>query len=228
MSNELLDFEILGGEMFSTVAINLKANQQVLAEAGSMAFMDGKIDMSTSTGGGVWKGLKRSFSGESFWQNTFTGPGILTLANGLPGDTESFNVAANEGWVLTRDAYLGGTTNIEVSTKWGGFKTMFTGEGALLTHVKSTGGPGLFFAGCYGALKKHEIPEGEEFAVDNGLFFACPEGTKFKMSKIGGWKSFFLGGEGIVLRFFGPAIVYTQSRSLDPLVRRVGKKFSKS
>ena len=227
MSNELLEFEIHGGEMFSTVTINLQANQQVLAEAGSMAYMDGRIDMNTSTGGGVWKGLKRSFSGESFWQNTFTGPGKLTLASCLPGDTESFNVAPNEGWVLTRDAYLGGTLNIEVSTKWGGFKSMFTGEGALLTHVKSKGGNGIFFAGCYGAIKRHEIPEGEEFTVDNGLFFATPEATKFKMSKIGGWKSFFLGGEGIVLRFFGPAVVYTQSRSLHPLVSRIGKRLAK-
>ena len=227
MSNELLDYEILGGEMFSTVAIDLKVNQEVLAEAGSMAFMDGTIVMKTTTGGGFMKGLKRSFSGESFWQNTFTGPGKLTLANNLPGDTETFKIAPNEGWILTRDAYIGGTTNIEVSTKWGGFKTLFSGEGALLTHVKAVNSDGLFFAGSYGALKKHEIAEGEEFTVDNGLFFACPEGTNFKMSKIGGWKSFFLGGEGVVLRFFGPAVVFTQSRSLHPLVRRVGSKLKR-
>jgi uncharacterized protein (TIGR00266 family) len=227
MSNELLDYEILGGEMFSTVTIDLKANEQVLAEAGSMAYMDGKVDMNTSTGGGVWKGLKRSFSGESFWQNTFTGPGKVTLANSLPGDSEAFKINPNEGWILTRDAYLGGTTNIEVSSKWGGFKTMFTSEGALLTHVKSTAGDGLFFAGCYGAIKKHEIAEGEEFTVDNGLFFATPEKTNFKMSKMGGWKSFFLGGEGIILRFFGPCIVYTQSRSLHPIVSRIGKRLAR-
>ena len=227
MSNELLDFEIQGGQMFSTVTIDIKANQQVKAEAGSMAFMDGKIEMNTSTGGGVWKGLKRSFSGESFWLNTFTGPGKLTLANSLPGDTETFRVEPNEGWILTRDAYLGGTLNIEISSKWGGFKTLFSGEGALLTHVKTSDGDGLFFAGGYGAIKRHEIAEGEEFTVDNGLFFACPEGTNFKMSKMGGWKSFFLGGEGVVLRFFGPAIVYTQSRSLHPLVERVGRRLAK-
>ena len=38
-----------------------------------------------------------------------------------------------------------------------------------------------------------------------------------KVSKVGGRKSFFLGGEGIVIRYTGPGVVYTQNREIGLL-----------
>jgi len=38
-----------------------------------------------------------------------------------------------------------------------------------------------------------------------------------RVSKVGGRKSFFLGGEGIVIRYTGPGIVYTQNREIGLL-----------
>ena len=37
------------------------------------------------------------------------------------------------------------------------------------------------------------------------------------MSKVGGKKSFILGGEGIVIKYKGPGVVYTQNRDIGAL-----------
>lgn len=214
--SKLLDFEVVGRPSYATVEVKLQDGQEINAESGAMAYMDGTVDMETSSQGGMIGGLKRKLTGESFWVNTFKGPGMVALATNMPGDIIAMDVSASPsgGWIMTKDAFIGGTTNVKVSSKWGGFKSMFGGEGAFLTHVSSEEGDGLFFAGGYGHIKKHEIPQGKEFVVDNGLFFATQESTKFKTSKVGGKKSFILGGEGLVMRFFGPCTVFTQSRDL--------------
>jgi uncharacterized protein (TIGR00266 family) len=189
-----------------------------------MAFMDGTVEMKTSAKGGVFKGLKRMFSGESFFVNTFTGPGKITFAPGIPGDIVPLSVSPSTGgWILSKDAFLAGTPDLDISSKSGGFKSLFGGEGLFLTHVSAKEVEGLFFAAGYGAIQKHEIPDGQSFVVDTGLFLATSERTEFKTSKVGGMKSFLFGGEGLVMRFFGPAIVLTQSRSLQDLAALIAQ-----
>ena len=228
-SNKILDYEIHGGPSFATVEVNLAPGQQIIAEAGAMAYMDGTVEMKTSAKGGVLKGIARKFTGESFFINTFTGPGKVAFTTGLPGDIIPLTTSPEQGgWILSRDAFIAGTANVTVSSKWGGLKSMIGGEGAFLTHVKAEEGEGLFFAGGYGAIKKHEIPPGKELIVDNGLFFATSEHTQFTISKVGGLKSLFFGGEGLVMKFKGPAVVLTQSRALPQLISYIVEKLPKS
>jgi len=40
---------------------------------------------------------------------------------------------------------------------------------------------------------------------------------QFKVSKVGGKKSFILRGEGLVIRYTGPGIVYTQNKDIRML-----------
>jgi len=135
-------------------------------------------------------------------------------------------IRPDQGWVIQQDAYLAGSPNIDVSSKWGGFRSILGGEGAFLTHLSSSdGNKGQVFLGGFGSLKKHEIPAGKEYVLDTGIFFATPDATNFRTSKVGGMKSFFFGGEGLVMRFTGPCTVYTQSRGmhsfLDLLLSKV-------
>ncbi len=225
MTNNTLSYKIHGAPAYATVEIQLKPGEQVIAEAGAMDYMDGTVQISTSASGGLIKGLKRKLSGESFFMNIFTGPGSVFFSSSVPGDIMPFEVSPieNGGWILSKDAFIVGTPNLEISSKWGGFKSILGGEGAFLTKVSTKEGHGMFFAGAYGAIQKHEIPSGKEFVVDTGLFFAAKEDVKFEISKVGGMKSFLLGGEGLVLRFYGPATIYTQSRTLSGLALTLAK-----
>jgi len=74
----------------------------------------------------------------------------------------------------------------------------------------------MFFAGNYGTLERHEIPAGKSFFVDTGLFFAAHESTSINVGKAGSIAAFCCGGEGFVMKFRGPAVIYTKSR--DPSI----------
>jgi len=79
---------------------------------------------------------------------------------------------------------------------------------------------GMFFAGNYGALERHEIPPGKMLFVDHGLFFAAHELTRISMGLVGGICGCTCGGEGFVMKFFGPCVVYTKSRDPSRLFER--------
>ncbi|HRI89370.1 MAG TPA: AIM24 family protein, partial [Candidatus Hydrogenedentes bacterium] len=64
MAHEI-DYTIHGDDM-QLVEVELDPGEGVRAEIGTMTFMEPGIQMDTSTGGGIMKGLKRMVTGESF------------------------------------------------------------------------------------------------------------------------------------------------------------------
>ena len=218
----LLRYEITGGEAFGAVTIHLdKPGQQIVAEGGAMIYMTGGVKMSTKSTGGLMKGLKRTFSGESMFQNYFelepdVQTGFVTFAPGVPGSIVHLHLHQGEGWTLSQGAYIAGTPSVQVDTRKGGFKQMFGGEGFFLVDIK-TDAEGDVWMGGYGFIERHEVKAGEEFIVDNGVMLAFQSHMEYSLSKVGGKKSFFLGGEGVVIRYKGPGIVYTQNRDIGAL-----------
>jgi uncharacterized protein (AIM24 family) len=67
---DVIDYFIYGDDM-QLVEIELDPGEGVRAEAGTMMYMDDRIEMQTSTGGGLFKGFKRMITGESFFITTF-------------------------------------------------------------------------------------------------------------------------------------------------------------
>jgi hypothetical protein len=76
-----------------------------------------------------------------------------------------------------------------------------------------------------GSVQRHDIPAGRVFFVDNGLFFAAHEKTKIKIRPVGGVKATCCSGEGLVMAFLGPAVVFTQSRDPSIFVRPTPASF---
>jgi len=109
--------------------------------------------------------------------------------------------------------------NIIVSAKWAGCgNCCLTEQGPFFTHVRTekNSGTGMFFAGSYGALERHEILSNKLFFVDAANFFAARDDIKFKIGLIGGLKQCCCSGELFVMKFRGPCVVFTRSR--DPSV----------
>jgi len=217
-----LKYEIVGKPAFSLVRIHLEQpGQQVKAEGGAMVYMSGHISMETKSAGGLMKGLQRKFSGESMFQNFFTlpdgsPPGMVAFAHGAPGDIVHLHLNQGEEWTLSRDAYICGTPSIEVTSKLGGFKSILGGEGLVLTKLYAEA-EGDVWIGGYGFVERHDLKDGEELVVDNGVMMAFQSQINHTVSKVGGRKSFMLGGEGIVIRYRGPGVVYTQNREIELL-----------
>lgn len=220
--NSFFKYEIVGGPAFSVVKIYLdQPGQQVRAEGGAMVYMDGHVQMETKSAGGVMRGIKRKFSGESMFQNFFSlldgaPPGMVAFAHGAPGDIVHFHLNKGEEWTLSRDAYICGTKSIAVTSKLGGFKSILGGEGLVLTKIIAEG-EGDVWIGGYGFVERHELEPGQEFVCDNGVMMAFQSHMQHRVSKVGGTKSLFLGGEGVVIRYTGPGVVYTQNREIGLL-----------
>ena len=72
----------------------LQPGEAVTAESGAMVGMSTNVQMQTQSGG-LLKGLKRMFGGESFFRNTFTagaGQGEVLFATPLCGDMAVLDV----------------------------------------------------------------------------------------------------------------------------------------
>ena len=67
---DVIDYQIFGDDL-QLVEVELDPGEGVRAEAGTMTYMEDGIEMQTGTGGGLFKGFKRMFTGDSFFSTTF-------------------------------------------------------------------------------------------------------------------------------------------------------------
>jgi uncharacterized protein (TIGR00266 family) len=212
-----LTYHIKGRPAFAYVDMDIPAGQNVVADGGAMLWMESSVQMNTWCYGGCCASYWRQCSGESGCQNKFSGPGKVGFGFDLPGDILPFAVAPGQGWILTSAGFVCGTENVHVTTQWSGCGAcLFGGEGPFFTRVSCADGTGVFFAGGYGSIERHEIPAGKQFFVDTSLFFAAHESTAIDVGTPGGCMSFLCSGEGFIMKFNGPCVLYTQSR--DPRI----------
>ena len=193
--------------------LHLDPGEEVKSEAGAMMAMSANIDISTSTEGGVLRGLKRSvLGGESFFMNTFTATGPdahVAVAPALPGDIISWPLTGNTVY-LQSGSYLAAPGTIDIDSKWGGAKTFFSKEGLFM--LKCTG-HGELLVSSYGAVQAIDLAPGQTYRVDTGHMVGWEEGISYDVKKVGNWKSTMLSGEGLIVHLTGPGRVYLQTRS---------------
>ena len=65
-----MDYTIHGSTM-QAVVLTLLSGESVLTETGGMAWQTGNFKMATKMPGGLFGGLKRKFTGESFFMTTY-------------------------------------------------------------------------------------------------------------------------------------------------------------
>ena len=193
---------------FSFLTVRLKPNQVIKVEARAMATMDTNLRMQTKMRGG----LGRLLTGESIFINEFTaqnGPGEIGIAPGSPGDMEHVYLD-NSVIFLQNTAYVASGPGVTIETKWQGFvKGFFSGESLFL--IRCSGKGDLWF-NTYGALFGVDVAG--QYVVDTGHIVAFTEGLQYSISRIGGYKSLFFSGEGLVCRFSGTGRLWVQTRKL--------------
>lgn len=209
---------------FSLLSVKIAPGEKITAEAGAMVSMDATVNIETKMQGGLGSALKRSFlGGESFFMNHFTGQGEVTFAANTPGDITYVKMAGNTIFVQS-GSYICSAGDINVDTKFGGAKTFFSGEGLFLLKIS---GAGDLFLGSYGAITVRELGAGQQLKVDTGHMVAFDESVKYEVKAVGGLKSTFLSGEGLVAQFTGPGKVWMQTRSLDAFINLIAPKIVK-
>ena len=212
-----MQVDIHSGPSFALGEITLPPGGAVRVEAGAMAMTRGDVQMTTSTRGGLMKGLRRSLGGESFFVNDYTSErgGAVGVAAILPGDMTRVALEGGGALLVQSGSWTASDPGVEVDSKWGGGKSFFSGEGLLL--LRCTGSGDLLMS-SYGAIRPLELGSGEVMTLDTGHVVAFDESVQYAVRKAGGWKSTLLGGEGLVTDFTGPGRVWYQTRNSSDLV----------
>lgn len=176
------------------------------------------LQLSANTGGGIMAGLKRSMlSGESFFVTTATAPptgGWIDVSAVLPGDLMTLDLDPARPYFVTRGCWLANSHGTEISTKWGGMKNLFGGEGGFGLHAE---GQGQVVLSVYGALDVVDLQPGESMVVDTGHVVAYDLSVQFQLRRAVAGRNIqsMTTGEGLVFEFVGPGRVYLQTRNPD-------------
>lgn len=222
---DIIDYKIYGDDM-QLVEVELDPGEGVRAEAGTMTYMETDIEMQTSTGGGIFKGLKRAITGESFFITTFlnngSGKSHVAFAAPYPGKIIPLSLDVFGGQFLCqKDAFLCAAQGVEIEiafTKRLG-AGIFGGEGFILQRLE---GDGLSFVHAGGTIIEKDLAAGEVLRVDTGCLVAFDTSIDYDIQFIGGFRNALFGGEGLFLaRLTGPGKLYLQSLPFSRIADRI-------
>jgi uncharacterized protein (TIGR00266 family) len=161
--------------------------------------------------------VRKFLGGETLFVNTFSPPagqsGKVLVAPALAGDIIEYMLDGTRTFVVQGSSYLASTGDVTIKTKFGGLKSLFSGEGAFWLHAS---GQGNLWVNCYGAI--HAIDVNGSYVVDTGHVVAFEDTLDYQIKGSGGLKSTLLSGEGLTMHFNGHGKLYIQSRNLSALV----------
>ena len=216
------------GPAYAMSTIDLDPGDSVTVEAGSMVGMSDGLEIKTSIGGNksgffgkvlnfLLALVRKVLGGESFFVNTYTPPegqsGQIMVAPALSGDIVHYALDGNKSLIIQATSYLASAGDIGIKTRFGGLKSLFSGEGAFWLEAS---GKGDLWVNCYGAI--HEIDVQGKYTVDTGHVVAFDDTLDYKIKGAGGLKSTLMSGEGLVCEFNGTGKLFIQSRNLGGMI----------
>ena len=193
------------------------AGEQMLCESDGMVARDSGVTMKTQMQGGLLGAAKRKLlGGESIFQNTFTASqagDTLWMAPAAEGDMMALDLDGSYDVMLQSGAYVAASPSVELDTKWGGAKGFFSGAGLFLLKCSGTGP--LFF-NSFGGIHAVDVgPAG--YICDTSHIVGFTSGLDYNVKKVGGLKSLFFSGEGLVCEFRGQGRLWISTRNAASL-----------
>ena len=212
-----MKYEIVG-ESMPAVICELQANESMITESGSMAWMSPNMNMSTNAGGSLGRAFGRLFSGESIFQNIYTaqgGPGLIAFASSFPGSIRAVEITPQRPVVVQKSGFLASESSVELSVffqkKLGaGF---FGGEGFIMQKLS---GSGTAFLEIDGSAVEYDLAPGQRLVVDTGNLAMMDATCSIDIQTVKGVKNVLFGGEGLFLTVVtGPGQVVLQTMPIS-------------
>lgn len=208
-----------------TVVMELAPGESVYCQTHAMAWMSDNVRMDTSTGGGLFAGLKRSLTGGSFFITTYTaaGPGSsrIAFASRFPGQVLPFRLGAGESLICRKETFLVAESGVQLELafqqKLG--SSLFGGEGFILQRVT---GPGTVWLDLSGEVVTEDLAAGQRLLVHAGHVGIITPGVAFDIQFVRGVRNLVFGGEGIFLAALGgPGKAWLQSMPIMNLAESI-------
>ncbi|MCK5820905.1 MAG: TIGR00266 family protein [Bacteroidales bacterium] len=244
MTSHEIDYKILGNDI-QMVEVELDPQETVIAEAGTMVYMDESIRFEAKMGDGSQanQGLlgklisagSRVLTGESLFLTHFTNDGFakarVAFSAPYPGTIIPVDLKTlRSPLVVQKDGFLcaakGTKFSIVFNRKLGA--GLVGGEGFILQKLE---GDGKAFVHAGGTVIRKDLND-ELLRVDTGCVVAFENTIDFDVEKAGSMKSMIFGGEGLfVATLRGTGTVWLQSmpirkliQALAPYGRNAGKE----
>ncbi|MGE0090774.1 MAG: TIGR00266 family protein [Bacteroidales bacterium] len=234
MKSHEIDYKIVGDDI-QFVEIDLDPKETVVAEAGSMMFMEDGITFETKLGDGstpnhsimdkVLSAGSRLITGESIFMTHFTNQGLskrkVAFAAPYPGKIIPIDLNLIRGQLIVqKDGFLcaafGTKISIHLNKKLGA--GLVGGEGFILQKLE---GDGMAFIHSGGTIVEKTL-NNEVLRIDTGCIVAFEPQIDFDIETTGSLKSMVFGGEGLfVATLKGTGRVWLQSMPIRKLIKRL-------
>ncbi|HER08755.1 MAG TPA: TIGR00266 family protein [Bacteroides sp.] len=234
MQSHELDYRIIGDDI-QLVEIELDPMETVIAEAGSMMYMDNSISFDTKMGDGSnpSEGLMdkllsagtRVLTGESLFVTHFTNHGTgkqrVAFSAPYPGKIIPVDLTLHgRSLILQKDSFLCAAKGIRISMvlnrRIGA--GLVGGEGFILQKLE---GDGRVFMHAGGMVIERRL-ENDMLKIDTGCIVAYTQGIDFDIVTAGNLRSMIFGGEGIFLATLsGTGSVWLQSMPIRKLIQAI-------
>jgi uncharacterized protein (TIGR00266 family) len=235
MNSHEINYKIFGDDL-QFVEVELDPGETVIAEAGTMMYMEDGIGFEAKMGDGskpqagfldklVGVG-KRVITGESLFITHFTNAapeGAKRVAFGAPYPGTIITIDlddANGELICQKDSFLCAALGTEVSIafnkKLGA--GLFGGEGFILQRLR---GDGMVFVHAGGTVVEKRLDNGK-IMVDTGCIVAFENTIDYDIRQAGNLKSMIFGGEGLFLATLqGTGRIWLQSLPFSRLADRI-------
>lgn len=234
MRSHDLDYRILGDDI-QLVEVELDPMETVIAEAGSMMYMDNGIIFETKMGDGsdpnqslmgkLLSAGTRVLTGESLFVTHFTngarGKQRVAFAAPYPGKIVPVELDQLGGSIIVqKDGFLcaakGTRISITLNRRFG--SGLVGGEGFILQKLE---GDGKAFMHAGGTVIERELMN-ETLKIDTGCIVAYTPSIDFNIETTGSLRSMVFGGEGIFLATLkGTGKVWLQSMPIRKLIQAI-------
>jgi uncharacterized protein (TIGR00266 family) len=232
MNAHEIEHRIIGDDI-QLVEVILDPGETVIAEAGTMMYMDNDISYDTRLGDGSQanQGLlnkilaagSRVITGESLFVTHFTNQGRgkqrVAFSAPYPGKIVPLDLSVLGGQLIVqKDGFLcaayGTKLSLYFNKRLGA--GLVGGEGFILQKLE---GDGWTFVHAGGAVIERRL-NNEMLRVDTGCVVAFTPGIDFNVQASGNLRSMVFGGEGLFLATLrGTGTVWLQSMPIRKLVQ---------
>jgi len=244
MISHEIDYKIFGDDI-QFVEIELDPRETVIAEAGTMVYMEQGITFQVKMGDGstpnqgimskLLSAGSRLITGESLFITHFTNDGLtksrVAFAAPYPGTIIPIDLnQVKNSLIVQKDGFLcaafGTKLSVTLNKKIGA--GLLGGEGFILQKLE---GDGKAFIHAGGTVIERQL-NNETLRIDTGCVVAFEPHIDFDIEATGSLKSMVFGGEGLFLATMrGTGKVWLQSmpirklvRALSPFSRNRGKE----
>lgn len=234
MLSHELDYRIIGDDI-QLVEIELDSQETVIAEAGSMMYMDNNVRFETKMGDGsdpnqslmgkLLSAGTRVLTGESLFVTHFTNHGSgkqrVAFAAPYPGKIIPIDLGILGGTLIVqKDGFLcaamGTKISITLNRRIG--SGLVGGEGFILQKLE---GDGRAFMHAGGTVIERRL-NNETLKIDTGCIVGYTPGVDFNIEASGNLRSMVFGGEGIFLATLsGTGTIWLQSMPIRKLIQAI-------